>query len=92
MSVITNCQLNNPVNLGGEIEDWEFSGVDCTSTDNSLIQLTDGSYTAYVSPSANLGDLFLVGFLIVAVGILVFHFIWHFIFPQVWKLKSKTEL
>jgi hypothetical protein len=92
MSVIINCQLNNPVDLGTSTEDWEYSEIVCTSTDDTTIQLTDGDYTAYVKPELNLGDLFLIGFLVVLVGAIIFHLVWHFIHPQIWKLKSKTEL
>ncbi len=90
-----NCQFSEPINLGtAEQPDWAFSEMICETAETGLpfFEVSDGEYTAYITPAVNFGDLFLMGFLIIVAGLLIFRFMWNFIHPKIQKFKTKADL
>jgi hypothetical protein len=69
-------------------EENETTGL-TTIQEIGTIKITDGSYSAYISPKVDFGDLFIMGFLILFTGALIFKFVWDFVNPKVVKIKSQ---
>jgi hypothetical protein len=87
-----NCQLSEPIQIGNDPAkpDWEFSKMTCDEMGTTMI--TDGQYTAYISSKITLGDIFVMGFLIFLFGVIIFKFLWDFIYPKIFKIKTKLDL
>jgi len=90
-----NCEFQNPVDWEGNppIADttiWEWKNVECVASGTTII--SDGTYTAYIENKMDLGDIFVVGFLTIFFSILIFKFIWDFIFPKIFRIKTINDL
>jgi len=92
-----NCGFYNAINLGEETPDWEFTEMICEVPEYStstfpFTEISDGTSTFYLMPTIDLGDVFLMGFLAVFTGLLIFKFIWDFFHPRIIKMKGISDL
>lgn len=88
-----NCEFSDPVNYLGlpasEDEIWNWQKVACSEA--GMTEITDGNYTAYISSKVDFGDIFVIGFLILFIGALIFKFLWDFVNPRIVKIKGQQD-
>jgi len=88
----TSCEFSEPVNSEGnppaEGEFWSWKKIDCETDEAGLTIISDGNYTAYISSKINLADIFVMGFLIILLGAIIFKWIWEFIYPKIVKYQK----
>jgi hypothetical protein len=75
-----DCQFNNPVNLGGEMEDWEFSSASCTTDEILLVQNPSTGAEYYLDKHISYGDILTFIFLFLILLIVLFKGVWNFFF------------
>ena len=88
----TNCQFSEPVNSEGnppaEGEFWFWKKIDCETNETGLTTIQNEDYTAYISSKINLADIFIMGFLIILLGAMIFKWIREFIYPKIVKYQK----
>lgn len=57
-----------------------------------LIENTSTGATFYLDQTITYGDLFIIGFLILFTGIIIFKAVWDFVHPRIIKIKTKSDL
>lgn len=88
------CELSNPVNFQGnppeEGEFWNFQYASCAET--AITEISDGTYTAYISTKINIADLFFIGIVSMLIAVLIFKVVWNFINVKIIKSKTIQDL
>jgi len=91
---VMNCDFSGPVNYLGEPpaenEVWNFQYASCS--DPQILTISDDTYTAFISKEINIADIFIIGFLTILLGALIFKFLWDFFHPKVVKYHSRLDL
>jgi hypothetical protein len=76
-----DCEFLYPINLGGEVPDWEYSALSCTNSEVSLIQNAETGAEFYIDQKFTYGDILTSWFLtLIFIGlifVLIFHFFWR---------------
>jgi len=87
MEKITSCEFSEPVNIGQEIEDFEFSKVVCSTTDHTFELIEQGGKSFYIFKVWDYGTLFIAFLLLIVIlwkitgSILNFYF-GNFVFTE----------
>lgn len=84
----THCEFSNPVDLGGG--DFEFAHIECAELNATSI--SDGTSTAFILNRIDIGEIFIIFFIILFLGGIIFKFLWNFIHALIVKGKSQNEL
>lgn len=89
-----NCEYSTPVDWEGQPASnssfWSWKNVECNAS--GTIMISDGNYSAYIEKKIDLGDIFLILFLTIFLGFLVFKFVWDWVFPRIVKIKNINNL
>jgi len=77
-----NCQFTDPVNLGIEIEDWEFSKMECDFDTLKFIKSDSTDSDFFLSKTINYGDVLVIFFLSIFLIFMIVKTLWNFIFSK----------
>ena len=77
-----NCQFTNPINIGVESEDWEYSEMACDFETLQVIENTTPDREFYLSKTINYGDVLVIFFLSIFLIFMIVKTLWNFIFSK----------